>query len=96
MKKLTKILAVLLVCITVFSTASLAAEGVLPEEETTAATEETTAPAEEETTVPVEEETTAPAETEEPTAPQTFDFGVAAAVTAIVSAAGYALTKKRK
>ena len=68
MKKLTKILAVLLVCITVFSTASLAAEGVLPEEETTAATEETTVPVEEETTAPAEEETTAPAE-EETTAP---------------------------
>ena len=41
-------------------------------------------------------ETTAPVDTDEPTAPQTFDFGVIAAVTAIVSAAGYALTKKRK
>ncbi len=74
-----------------------AAETTAPETaapETTAP--ETTAP---ETTAP---ETTAPAETsaptgdDEPTAPQTFDFGVVAAVTAIVSAAGYALTKKRK
>ncbi|MBQ4347994.1 MAG: fibronectin type III domain-containing protein [Clostridia bacterium] len=69
MKKLTKILAVLLACITVFSTASLAAEGTLPNEETTTLTqEETTLPAEEETTAPAEEETTAPAE-EETTAP---------------------------
>ncbi len=29
------------------------------------------------------------------TAPQTFDFGVIAAITALISAAGYALTKKR-
>lgn len=65
MKKLTKILAVLLACITVFSTASLAAEGTLPNEETTTLTqEETTLPAEEETTAPAEEETTAPAEEE--------------------------------
>ena len=47
-----------------------------------------------ETTAP---ETTAPStENDEPTAPQTFDFGVIAAAAAIVSAAGYALTKKRK
>lgn len=32
---------------------------------------------------------------EEPAAPQTFDMGVIAAVAAVVSAAGYALTKKR-
>ena len=69
MKKLTKFLAVILACITVFSTASLAAEGTLPNEETTTLTqEETTLPAEEETTLPAEEETTAPAE-EETTAP---------------------------
>ncbi len=69
MKKLTKFLAIILACITVFSTASLAAEGTLPNEEaTTAAVEETTLPAEEETTAPVEDETTAPAE-EETTAP---------------------------
>ncbi len=69
MKKLTKFLAVILACITVFSTASLAAEGTLPNEETTTLTqEETTLPAEEETTAPAEEETTAPAE-EETTAP---------------------------
>ncbi len=69
MKKLTKFLAVILACITVFSTASLAAEGTLPNEETTTLTqEETTLPAEEETTAPAEEETTASAE-EETTAP---------------------------
>ncbi|MBQ8187074.1 MAG: hypothetical protein IJ037_09445, partial [Clostridia bacterium] len=44
-------------------------------------------------------ETEAPAETEpeaveEPEAPQTFDFGVAAVVAAIVSLAGYAVSKK--
>lgn len=69
MKKLTKFLAVILACITVFSTASLAAEGTLPNDETTTWTqEETTLSAEEETTVSAEEETTAPAE-EEPTLP---------------------------
>ncbi len=41
----------------------------------------------------VEEVVEAPAEVEE--APQTFDFGVIAAVAALVSAAGYALSKKR-
>ena len=51
-----------------------------------------------------EPETEAPAETEAevvdaaveaPAAPQTFDAGIVAAVAAIVSAAGYTLTKKR-
>ena len=66
---------------------------------------ETTAPVveEPETTAPVVEEpetaapeTEAPAEVvETPVAPQTFDFGVVAAIAAVVSAAGYALSKKR-
>ena len=43
----------------------------------------------EEVELPVEEVV------EEPTAPQTFDAGIVAAVAAIVSAAGYALSKKR-
>ncbi len=51
------------------------------------------APAEEEIVeAPAEETVEAPAEV---TAPQTFDMGVIAAVAALVSAAGYALTKKR-
>ncbi len=59
MKKLTKILAVLLACITVFSSASMAAEGDTAEETTTAVTEEiTTTTAQEETTTTVQEETT--------------------------------------
>lgn len=56
------------------------------------------APAEEEVVVeaPAEETVEAPAaeETVEE-APQTFDFGVIAAVTALISAAGYAISKKR-
>ncbi len=48
-------------------------------------------------TVEIPAETTAPTEgTDTPVAPQTFDMGVIAAVAAIVSAAGYAITKKRK
>ena len=43
----------------------------------------------EEVELPVEEVV------EEPAAPQTFDAGIVAAVAAIVSAAGYALSKKR-
>jgi hypothetical protein len=43
----------------------------------------------EEVELPVEEVV------EEPTAPQTFDTGIVAAVAAIVSSAGYALSKKR-
>ncbi len=50
------------------------------------------APVEEVVEAPAEEIVEAPAEA---TAPQTFDFGVIAAVAALVSAAGYALTKKR-
>ncbi len=41
-------------------------------------------------------ETAAPAETTTPVAPQTFDFGVIAAAAAVVSAAGYAIARKRK
>lgn len=56
------------------------------------------APVEEEVVVeaPAEETVEAPAaeETVEE-APQTFDFGVIAAVTALISAAGYAISKKR-
>ena len=46
-------------------------------------------------------ETTAPSEdtptsgTDTPVAPQTFDMGILAAAAAVISAAGYALTKKR-
>lgn len=63
---------------------------------------ETEAPAEE-TEAPVETE--APAETDAPvetvttpadTAPETFDAGIIAATVAVVSAAGYAISKKRK
>ena len=86
-------------------------DGVVDEapaaEETTAPeTEaETEAPAAEETTAPAEteapaEETEAPEETvetpAETTAPQTFDMGVIAAAAAVVSAAGYAVSKKRR
>ncbi|MBR5311923.1 MAG: discoidin domain-containing protein, partial [Clostridia bacterium] len=49
------------------------------------------APVEEET--PVAEETSAAEVVEE--AAQTFDFGVIAAVAALISAAGYAISKKR-
>ena len=67
MKKLTKILAVLLVCITVFSTVSMAAEGNITEE-TTTAQEETTS-AQEETTTQVHEEATTDAQQETTTLP---------------------------
>ena len=86
------------------------AETEAPAEETTApaAEAETEAPAAEETTAPAEteapaEETEAPeetvetpAETTKEEAPQTFDAGIVAAVAAAVSAAGYAVSKKRK
>ncbi len=69
--------------------------------ETEAAPEETTAPETEaaETEAPAadtsaEETVEAPAETTE--APQTFDMGVIAAALAAVSAAGYAISKKRR
>lgn len=69
-----------------------------PVEETPAPVEETPAPVEE-TSAPVEEapapveEVAAPVVVEE--APQTFDFGILAAVAALVSAAGFTLTKKK-
>ena len=71
-----------------------------PAAETEAAVEETVA----ETEAPVAETEAPVAETEAPAeetvaeteAPQTFDFGVVAAVAAIVSAAGYAVSKKSK
>ena len=70
MKKLTKLLSAMLVCLTVFSSLSLAAEGTLPQEEATSAvSEESTAPAEEETTPPAEDETTTTPE-EESTEPE--------------------------
>ena len=83
------------------------AETEAPAEETTAPeTEaETVAETEAETTAPeTEAETTAETEAAEETvetpaettAPQTFDMGVVAAVAAAVSAAGYAVSKKRK
>ncbi len=63
----------------------------VPAEEPAAEVVET--PVEEPAEEVVEEVAEAPAEVEE--APQTFDVGVIAAVAALVSAAGYALTKKR-
>ncbi|MGN1346852.1 MAG: hypothetical protein ACI4V1_08695 [Eubacteriales bacterium] len=56
------------------------------------------APAEPEVEEPVlvaEETVVTPVETTATTAPQTFDMGVMAAVVALVSAAGYAISKKR-
>ena len=74
--------------------AAPAAETTAPETEAPAETEaptETEAPAE--TTAPeTEAEVTAPAET----APETFDAGIIAAAAAVVSAAGYAISRKRK
>lgn len=82
-------------------TATEATEEVATETTETTETVETT---ETEVTETVEtEETVETAETVETTetveteeAPQTFDFGVIAALTAIVSAAGYAVTKKSR
>lgn len=71
------------------------AEEEAPVEEEVPADE---APAAEETVVeaPAEETVEAPAAEETVVeAPQTFDFGVIAAVTALISAAGYAISKKR-
>ena len=62
--------------------------------ETEAAPEETTAPETEAPETTAEETVEAPAETTE--APQTFDMGVIAAAAAVVSAAGYAVSKKRR
>ena len=63
-------------------------------EETEAAVEETEAVVEE----TVEETVVAPAETSEAaeTAPQTFDAGVIAAAVAVISAAGYAVSRKHR
>ena len=58
MKKLTKILAVLLVCVTIFSTVSMAVEENVAEETTAAVQEETTTDAQQETTTTPEETTT--------------------------------------
>lgn len=91
------------------SVADTAAEETVAEEpaaeETVAETEaETVAETEAETVEETEAVEEPAVETEpetvaepvaETTAPQTFDFGVVAAVAAAVSAAGYALTKKR-
>ena len=62
--------------------------------ETEAAPEETTAPETEAADTSAEETVEAPATTTE--APQTFDMGVIAAALAAVSAAGYAVSKKRR
>ena len=69
------------------------AETAAPEAETEA-TVETEATETEAAETTAEETVEAPAETTE--APQTFDAGVIAAVAAVVSAAGYAISKKRK
>ncbi|MBQ7295833.1 MAG: fibronectin type III domain-containing protein [Clostridia bacterium] len=72
MKKITKLLAALLVCLTVFSTVSMAAEGTLPQEETTSSVnEETTTEVQEETTAAVQEETTTEVQQETTTEPVT-------------------------
>ena len=63
----------------------------VPAEEPAAEVVET--PVEEPAEEVVEEVVEVPAEVEE--APQTFDFGVIAAAAALISAAGYALSKKR-
>jgi hypothetical protein len=68
MKKLTKILSAMLVCLTVFSSLSLAAEGTLPQDETTTLQEESTT-TQAETTLPTEEETTTPSEDVTTTSP---------------------------
>ena len=64
-------------------------------EETEAAVEETEAPAETEAAEVVEETVETKAE-ETTAAPQTFDAGIIAAAAAVVSAAGYAISKKRR
>ena len=71
MKKLTKILSVLLVCITVFSSASMAVESDPAEEITTAVTKEITTTAQEETTAAVQEEATTEVQEEPTTEPTT-------------------------
>ncbi len=81
------------------ASAETEAEVVETEAETEPEVVETEAPETEAETEPEVVETEAP-ETEaevveEADAPQTFDFGVTAAIAAIVSLAGYALSKKR-
>ena len=72
-----------------------AGEAAATTTETEAPVEETTAPETEAAETTATEETVeAPATTTE--APKTFDAGVIAAVAAAVSAAGYAISKKRK
>ena len=75
-------------------TSSEAAPAETTAPETEATIEETTAPATEAAETTAEETVEAPAETTE--APQTFDMGVIAAALAAVSAAGYAVSKKRR
>ena len=75
-------------------TSSEAAPAETTAPETEATIEETTAPATEAAETTAEETVEAPAETTE--APQTFDMGVIAAAAAVVSAAGYAVSKKRR
>ncbi len=73
-------------------------ETTAPVEETAAPVEETTAPVEETVTETVEETVIVPETTTEAAekAPQTFDACVIAAASAVISAFGYAMTKKRK
>jgi len=81
-------------------TAPVPAETTAPETEPETApapeTEPETTPAAETEpeTVPAPAETTAPETT--PAAPQTFDAGIIAAAAAVISAAGYAVSKKRR
>ena len=75
-------------------TSSEAAPAETTAPETEATIEETTAPETEAADTSAEETVEAPATTTE--APQTFDMGVIAAAAAVVSAAGYAVSKKRR
>lgn len=75
-------------------TSSEAAPAETTAPETEATIEETTAPATEAAETTAEETVEAPATTTE--APQTFDMGIIAAALAAVSAAGYAVSKKRR
>lgn len=75
-------------------TSSEAAPAETTAPETEATIEETTAPETEAADTSAEETVEAPATTTE--APKTFDAGVIAAVAAAVSAAGYAISKKRR
>ena len=75
-------------------TSSEAAPAETTAPETEATIEETTAPATEAAETTAEETVEAPATTTE--APKTFDMGIIAAALAAVSAAGYAVSKKRR